>query len=583
MDHAISIHRSEIWATRRARIEALKVRYVPTPDNQQQLGDGDLNKIMDRELYEATKEGDVEKFIDALEKVSKLRKLALWQIFGQVTPSGNSLLHVAASSGNDEVMELILIDFPDLVTWKNASMDTPLHLAVQDRRFNATEKLLRLGTASEIIYWENNDSKSPLYLAAETGRLEILQLLLKAPAQDEAYAVKIKGISPVLAQIDVEKIYILEEIVDRLPKLLHVRGEDGGTPLHSAASVGNARAVKVLLRRCPYLALQTDKSGSYPIHIACEGSSFGTFVTLLNYTWPDLAEIKNGKGQNILHVAAEAGNNNVVRHILKECGEHTNLEKLVNSKDVKGNTPLHLASMHTHWEVLSTLTSHERIKLDLLNNDKSNALDVAMEPQSFSSQDPAVRVRKILKKAAIRQSKDRDVRSPREQSSGASNRPCADWIKDEINTQLLVATLVASVTFTAGFTLPGGYNASSDRHPGMATMLHKGVFQVFVICDALAMYNSILAVVVLLGGRVSYVRIAERAYSVAGALLLCAFISMAVAFLGAIIVAVSEQTWLMALILCIAVLYIGSLLGYFSPLVGLAASCNFKMDMESRN
>ncbi|KAF8007903.1 hypothetical protein BT93_K1792 [Corymbia citriodora subsp. variegata] len=547
------------------RLEALELKWVPTPNNQHKLGDGDLNKIMDRDLYEATKRGDIEEFVDALEDVSNSRELALSIIFDQVTPSGNSLLHVAASFGKDDVLELILNHFPNMVTQKNYSVDTPLHVAIQDGRLNATEKLIRSGAESEIIYWKNEDSQSPLYLAAETGHLEILQLLLEAYARDEAYAVKIRGKSPILAAIENGHLDILAEIIDRLPKLLHVRDENVGTPLHLAASVGNYFAVMFLLAKCPYLALQTDGNGSYPIHIACERRrSLGT-LWLLKDTWPDLAEIKNEKGQNILHVAAKAGNYQAAQYILKECGE-TNTEKMVNSKDVDGNTPLHLASMHNHCEVMRYLTKVERIDLALWNNDGLNALDVAMEPQSFSSKDPAVRGRKILIKAGVPQNKGRDVRSPREQSYGANES--SKWIKDEINTQLLVATLVASVTFTAGFTLPGGYNASSDPHPGKATMLHKGVFQLFVICDTLAMYNSILAVVVLLWGNVSDIRVAERAYTIAGPLLLWAFISMAVAFLAAIIVAVSKLIWLMTLILCIAILYIGSLVGYYSPMIG---------------
>ncbi|KAL3714910.1 hypothetical protein ACJRO7_006761 [Eucalyptus globulus] len=118
MDHAISIDGRDTRATPNDRLEALKGRNLPTSDNQKPLEDGDVNKIMDCDLYEATINGDVEKFINALKQVSESRKLALSLIFDQVTPSGNSLLHVAASSGSEHVMELILFHYPYLVTRK---------------------------------------------------------------------------------------------------------------------------------------------------------------------------------------------------------------------------------------------------------------------------------------------------------------------------------------------------------------------------------------------------------------------------------------------------------------------------------
>ncbi|KAI6672968.1 hypothetical protein NL676_000874 [Syzygium grande] len=365
MEHAISIDRSAIRATRNGRLEAMKVRNIPTPYNQQLFGDGDLNKIMDPDLYKAAKDGDADKFIDALEAAFESRRLALSLIFDQVTPSGNSLLHVAASSGNEDIVELILIHFPYLVTRKNSSDDTPLHVAVQDGRLEATTKLIRLRRDSGIIYWKNKDSKSPLYLAAETGRLEILQLLLEASARDEAYAVKIQGMSPVLAALD-----------------------EGKSALHSAASIGKVGAVQLLLSKCSYLALQTDKNGSYPIHIACQSGHIDTIHELVKM-WPDLAEVKNKKGQNILHVAAKGGNNNAVRYILKECGEPVDT-KLVNSKDVDGNTPLHLASRHYNCHVLFFLTEDKRSDLQLRNNENLTALDVAMECRSLSTKYPAV-------------------------------------------------------------------------------------------------------------------------------------------------------------------------------------------------
>ncbi|KAL3714927.1 hypothetical protein ACJRO7_006778 [Eucalyptus globulus] len=373
--------------TRNQRLQALKAENVPIPDNRHLFGDGHLDKIMDSYLYEATKNGDADEFITALEK---------------------------ASCGSEDVVELILIHFPYLVSRKNFLDDTPLHVAVQD---------------GSIV-------KSPLYLAAENGQHGIFWLLLHAAAQDEAYAVKIQGTSPVFATLkhfrSGNRFSYVYVAINLLPKLLHVRDENGGTPLHSAASIGDVNAVQLLLEKCSYLALQTDENGSYPIHIAFEGGNLDTIKELVKI-WPDLAEIKNKKGQNVLHVAAKAGNNNAVQYILKECGGPC-IKKLVACKDVNGNTPLHLASMQDHCRVLLSLTRDNRDALRLLNNDKLTALDVAMESESMSAKYSPLQGRAILIAAGIPQTKGRDIWSPREQSSGVSKSPRTKGISDQIIT-----------------------------------------------------------------------------------------------------------------------------------------------------
>ena len=64
-------------------------------------------RFIDLDLYRAAKEDDVDGFIDALERISKDKELPLSAIFKQVSPSGNTLLHIAANGNNSKTALLI--------------------------------------------------------------------------------------------------------------------------------------------------------------------------------------------------------------------------------------------------------------------------------------------------------------------------------------------------------------------------------------------------------------------------------------------------------------------------------------------
>ncbi|CAL5416339.1 unnamed protein product [Camellia sinensis] len=60
-------------------------------------------------------------------------------------------------------------------------------------------------------------------------------------------------------------------------------------------------------------------------------------------------------------------------------------------------------------------------------------------------------------------------------------------------THLIVATLIATVTFAASFTMPGGYDSNQGSEQGMPVLLRHAAFKVFVITNTLAMICSISA------------------------------------------------------------------------------------------
>ena len=89
--------------------------------------------------------------------------------------------------------------------------------------------------------------------------------------------------------------------------------------------------------------------------------------------------------------------------------------------------------------------------------------------------------------ASIRNSDPR--RKPEQAGDGNDNgeeRSVSDFVKRLSDTNLLVATLIATVTFTAAFTVPGGYNQSGNVGEGLAVLRKNTAFSVFLMANTLA-------------------------------------------------------------------------------------------------
>lgn len=253
----------------------------------------------------------------------------------------------------------------------------------------------------------------------------------------------------------------MSKILEWDASLTSKQDEHGWTPLHLAASLGDAFIVEKLLvvdQSAAYMQDKDDKNT--PLHLAAGRGRIEAAKMLIKHC-PDCFEILNNKQHNFLHYAGEHGQDGLIKAIAK-------LEQfrfLFSEVDEDGKTPLHL-----------------------LSNSKDYVEDLSrMKPYNDIIS---------LVKDQVHPPKGRHYLHGEE-----------DKFQDRANFHLLVAALVATVSFAAGFTVPGGTSdGGTDKPPaGRAYLEHLTTYKVFLLADSVALLLSTIAILLYLVGH-HYVR-----------------------------------------------------------------------------
>ncbi|KAJ9686355.1 hypothetical protein PVL29_015317 [Vitis rotundifolia] len=545
----------------------------------------DQERLMDSRIYMQATQGHVGDFIRILHSISSEKELRQSIILCQVSHRNNTCLHIAVSFGHHELAKYIVGLCPDLIDKTNSKGDTALHIAARKKDLffvkfamdscpsgsgasrdveQAEQSLLRIVNKEgntvlhealinrckqeevveilikadpQVAYYPNKEGKSPLYLAAEAHHFHVVEAIGKSEVKDHMNINIDREAKPAVHGAILGKNKEMLEKILAL-KIVHQRDEHGRTPLHYAASIGYLEGVQTLLARdqSNFDRYHRDDEGFLPIHVASMGGYVDIVKELLQVS-SDSIELLSKHGENILHVAAEYGKDNV---------------NLINEKDKGGNTPLHLATMHAHPKVVNYLTWDKRVDVNLVNNEGQTAFDIAVSvehPTSFHQR----LIWTALKSTGARPAGNSKV-PPKPPKS-----PNTEQYKDRVNTLLLVSTLVATVIFAAGFTMPGGYN-SSDPSAGMAIFLMRNMFHMFVICNTIAMYTSILAAIIFIWAQLGDLNLMDTAFRFALPLLGLSLYAMSLGFMAGVSLVVSNlQYWLAIVVFIIGIICLFSL------------------------
>jgi len=288
---------------------------------------------------------------------------------------------------------------------------------------------------------------------------------------------------------------------------------DGGTPLHFASSDGDRAVVRAILRAGPpgTVYKKDYPGGLSALHVAARMGHRRVVEDMLE-AFPDAAELRGSDGGTFVHAAAREKRSSVVSLAIGK----PKLRGLLDAQDRDGNTPLHLAVAAGAPAVVEALLRKGKVRTDVLNNDGRTPFDLATGSTSFFTM-----VSLVVTLAAFRVK----LRPQRQDHAEPwSGRDVGRWIEKMSEPLSVVAVLIATSAFAAGFNLPGGY-----ADDGKANLSGSLVFKAFLLLDTLAVTASVAAVILLIYGKGSRSAGSWRTFAAA---LLCMWVALISLLLG---------------------------------------------------
>ncbi|KAJ0966132.1 hypothetical protein J5N97_027270 [Dioscorea zingiberensis] len=468
-------------------------------------------------------------------------------------------LHCCAKAGHYQTASFLIDSsregvcsyaFQDILRARNINGDTVLHNAVQGNHILVVEKLIAVddGLASIV----NNAGFSPLYYAVMQNSPSIVRALLKSSSCSDA------GPSGRTALHAAAFRYkeITRMLLEWKPKLGRVADDSNSIPLHYVAAGGDSEMARILSEHDAFTVYIPDKDGSYSMHIAAHMGHVGVISSLLELCPDSIELVDDIYRRTFVHVAVLNHRQRVIKHVLQTRG----LEKLLNQQDCEGNTPLHLAVKNGSKEITYELLKDWRVQSSIMNNEGLTPLDLSITSMEmniayfFNAQTV---VMKCLANCGA-------IFSPQRSDYAIQARDKAYDPEKEakkrtsLSRNLAIASvLIATVTFAAGFTMPGGYRSDD----GTSILTRKYPFKVFLISDTCAMIFSLIATVQIICAGTPLVDNSLRQYHIlcSISMLWISFVCMSVAFGMASFAVVVPKAWGLGVLVCI--------LTFIAPLV----------------
>ncbi|KAK4608075.1 hypothetical protein RGQ29_001763 [Quercus rubra] len=361
---------------------------------------------------------------------------------------------------------------------------------------------------------------------AQDGDIDAEIQRLNGIAQQGDIDAKIQRLNGIAQQGDIGAFYnIIREDVKLLEYIDKFPFVD--TPLHKSAFAGHSPFSIEMMILKPSFVSKRNPNGHTPIYLALQNGHTEMVRQLLQHN-ADLVRVKGRECMTPLHYAATTigredmtTRNETALHVALK---NNNLEafkflvgwllrkwpywrKILEQKDVEGNTVLHIAISRNQTLAVSHLLlwAREFVNINKKNLEGKTALDIFEGQRSQGVDNSEMRV--ILERAgALTASSLPTVTSYADNLIIRIRRELKGLTDERRNALLVVVALLVTVSYQAAITPPGGLwqddlfdsNITASHRAGSAIARRTGTFAIFLVFNTIIFFYSIATMAFLI-------------------------------------------------------------------------------------
>lgn len=303
--------------------------------------------------------------------------------------TGNSVLHAAASSGSDQILEQLLSE-PYRATvgtlidlQRGTDKAAALHLAARNGHLRCLEILMEQGQPSTSLCTIQGSNALHLALHQTFNIDNLAHVFLKHTTEgnwEDTFNSSDENTGQCCLHTAITKGYIsfsMQLIQDKRVQLNTSTRDGAWSPLHLAVMIGSLELATALLSAGAIVDM-VDADGQTPLLLACLGGRLEIVRLLLD------------NRANPAHQNKQA--HSALHYLAAFCRERQLLEGLVgagadvNAKSLKLNTPLHFAAMNGNEVATQVLLAHGASP-SVINEDKRSVVYLAKKWRHRSVED----------------------------------------------------------------------------------------------------------------------------------------------------------------------------------------------------